>query len=218
LSRASLAERRKPPALSPKTLAAQLRPPELLFGYVDLVLHSDSIFTWGDDLAMPKEKRKKFLVHGGIQMAILRRMLLQWFLFIAIAGLLSFLVQFMVNPFQTGAETNNHFRVLLASQLVASFCLVPLFMADSLSQSNRFVGPIVRLKSYLRSVESNNPTPLSFREGDHWNELTDEVNTMFERLRAQELAATDEDHQVTLASAEQAEATDSPVALSKTDL
>ena len=110
-------------------------------------------------------------------------MLLQWFLFISIALFLSFIVQFMMNPLQSQAESDTQFRVLFLSQILASFCLVPLFIGDALKLSNRFVGPIVRLQSYLRKVESTDCPPLSFRAGDYWDDLPADVNGMFSRLR-----------------------------------
>ena len=61
--------------------------------------------------------------------------------------------------------------------------MVPAFIYDTIKLSNRFVGPILRLKNSVRSVADGKPvSPLKFRGGDFWHELADDFNRLNEKL------------------------------------
>ncbi len=58
--------------------------------------------------------------------------------------------------------------------------LAPLVAYDMLKMTNRFAGPMFRLRREMqRLVEQKSASPLTFREGDHWTELT----VIFNQLR-----------------------------------
>ncbi|MEO8494399.1 MAG: hypothetical protein ABI614_04980 [Planctomycetota bacterium] len=90
----------------------------------------------------------------------------------------------MLDPMQAPADRNNQIRVAITSLALASFGLVPVFVADSIKLSNRFVGPIVRLQTVIRQVGKGKPVELKFRDGDFWTDLPDDFNRMVERLEA----------------------------------
>jgi hypothetical protein len=48
---------------------------------------------------------------------------------------------------------------------------------DIVRMSNRFVGPVVRLRGALRELAENRPAqPLNFRDDDFWRELATDFN------------------------------------------
>ena len=68
--------------------------------------------------------------------------------------------------------------------LVASLLLLPLVMVDVVRFSNRFAGPIVRLRGAMRQFASGRPMePVHFRDGDLWSELAVDFNRVMERAQ-----------------------------------
>jgi hypothetical protein len=71
--------------------------------------------------------------------------------------------------------------------LVALGLSLPLFLIDVVRWSNRFVGPMLRLRRSMRELARGNGTaPMQFRKGDYWPEIADEFNA----IRAKTLDAT----------------------------
>lgn len=61
--------------------------------------------------------------------------------------------------------------------------LAPIFAYDLLRLSNRFVGPIFRLRRELRRLSNGEPvTMIDFREGDFWHDTADSFNRVREEL------------------------------------
>ena len=83
--------------------------------------------------------------------------------------------------------------------LIAAFLLLPVVLVDVLKLSNRFVGPILRLRTGLRALAMGETVPpMKFRDGDFWQEFATEFNVVaaqINRLRdesAQETEQTEE--------------------------
>jgi hypothetical protein len=59
------------------------------------------------------------------------------------------------------------------------FALLPVFMLDTTRFSNRFVGPIGRLRRHLRELGSDQNTgECSFRDNDFWSGMAEEFNVV----------------------------------------
>jgi hypothetical protein len=67
--------------------------------------------------------------------------------------------------------------------LLASLLLLPLVLFDCLRVSNRFVGPLLRLRRAMREAADGRPvSAINFREDDYWQELADDFNRLCEQL------------------------------------
>jgi hypothetical protein len=67
--------------------------------------------------------------------------------------------------------------------MVASLALLPVVMIDVVRTSNRFVGPVSRLKTALQELADGRPVqPLNFRDNDHWRDLAAEFNRAAARV------------------------------------
>jgi len=67
--------------------------------------------------------------------------------------------------------------------LAASLILLPVVMIDVLRTSNRFVGPVVRLRAALKDLADGRPAqPLNFRDNDQWRDLAMEFNRAAARV------------------------------------
>jgi hypothetical protein len=88
------------------------------------------------------------------------------------------------SPGQTWAQR-------ISSQLGYSFflgivvlSLLPAFMLDSIRFSNRFVGPLARMRRAMRELsEYGNTEELRFRDGDFWADAASEFNEMRKHYR-----------------------------------
>jgi len=68
-------------------------------------------------------------------------------------------------------------RYLLIVLVMAA--LLPAFVLDTVRLSNRFAGPMFRIRKAFRSTAAGEPfEPLVFRKGDFWKELADDYNRM----------------------------------------
>jgi hypothetical protein len=56
---------------------------------------------------------------------------------------------------------------------------------DTLKLTNRIVGPMCRVRASLRRINEGQEDwrPISFREGDFWREIADELNLVMQRLQ-----------------------------------
>ena len=99
-----------------------------------------------------------------------------------------------------GSEVNQE-DLRLMRLLDEQYLRTPAFgsrmMSQSLSRqigyavSNRFAGPMVRVRWTLQRIaEGEDVKPLSFREGDFWQEFSDDFNAAMLKQREGQLSAT----------------------------
>jgi hypothetical protein len=138
----------------------------------------------------PSARRRRYRIERKVQGAIARRIVYQWFLFLAVAAMALPLFNVMMRgdfsrPLaQTLSDTLTDFGILAVTFL----CLLPYFMLDTYKLTNRFAGPIYRLRNAIRAiVRGEKVPPVKFRKGDFWHDLADDFNAMLEK--SPELAA-----------------------------
>ncbi len=70
---------------------------------------------------------------------------------------------------------------------VASLALLPLVAFDLLRLTNRFAGPMFRLRRSLHDLAQGKPVAaIRFRQGDFWQEFADDFNTIAARVQETE--------------------------------
>ena len=68
--------------------------------------------------------------------------------------------------------------------LVASTLLLPLVILDMIRLSNRFTGPLLRLRRSMRELaRGEHVEPIEFRDGDYWQEFANEFNVLAARVQ-----------------------------------
>lgn len=133
-------------------------------------------------------KRTQIFVDPKVQGALLLRALLYWFYgtLAVVAWILVWRVLYAgpARPFWT------HFDELwsrMAPAFVAVTLLMPIVMFDLVRLSNRFTGPLFRMRGSMRQLaRGERVQPLQFREGDFWHDVAEEFNAMadyVQRLR-----------------------------------
>jgi len=115
---------------------------------------------------------------------------LHFFLFICGGAAFGLIVQFLSDPFASPLEHVKTFARHSAPMLVVLLCLIPVFIRDTLTLSNRIVGPICRLRDTVKRMgEGEEVPPLKFRRNDMWEDLPELFNRMVARLQAEETPA-----------------------------
>ena len=128
--------------------------------------------------------RSKVFVDSTVQGALARRIVLHWLVFFALSGLSLFTIEyFLGNVELTAAEHLSVFWAKYGLFFVLMIAIMPSFIYDAIKLSHRFAGPIMRLKSSMKSLADNgSATTLKFREGDYWRELSDDFNRVADRM------------------------------------
>jgi len=130
-----------------------------------------------------KQRRKKALVDPPVQQSLLKRMVLHWVVYVVAAMTLTLALQFCGQPFKPMKWHLSELWWNQAPSLLALLALLPVFILDSIKVSNKFAGPILRLRTAISDVSSGKKSePLSFREGDFWQSLARDFNSMVAKI------------------------------------
>ncbi len=130
-------------------------------------------------------KRSRILVDPKVQWSIAGRILCHWVMFLVCLVSISAMVRIMAaagdQPF---ADAWRAAAVAQVPILCVMFLLLPVFLRDTLKMSNRFAGPMYRLRTALRALsEKQSISPIKFRTGDFWLEAASDFNTVMEELQ-----------------------------------
>lgn len=142
-----------------------------------------------------KNNRKRLFVDREVQSALARRIAMHWLVFVIVTFvLIGFLQVCVETPSLLPSVILKTFLANNAMALLVSFALLPVFVYDLIQVSNRFAGPMMRLRSALADLASGKQIkPLNFREGDFWGEVASDFNKAFDLKSAtQSETATDE--------------------------
>jgi hypothetical protein len=132
---------------------------------------------------MSHPNRKKTFVDPKVQGALVRRLVLHWVSFVAVAALVAFCLQVLSNPFRPVSEHAQQAWWTHGPFLLVMFFMLPVFIMDTIKLSHRFAGPIYRLRNTIRSLaDGENFQPLKFRDFDFWQALADDFNRMMTRF------------------------------------
>jgi hypothetical protein len=122
-----------------------------------------------------------------VQGAVVVRCLIYWCLtlFVVFVALLSpeyiFAILGLVSP------TSPSIWLRYAPGLVIASAMTALMALDLLRCTNRFAGPMVRTRRFLRSLANGESVePISFRRGDYWRGYADELNAVLRHVQSLE--------------------------------
>ena len=129
--------------------------------------------------------RSQFIIDRSVQGALAKRVVAHWCCFFALTVLsLMTLEYFLGDPSLTFAGHANVVWGKYAFFFILMLAIMPTFIYDTLKMSNRFAGPIHRLKVSLRGLAdgSEEVSDLKFRENDFWRELSEDFNRVKARV------------------------------------
>ena len=129
-------------------------------------------------------QRKRLFVDRSVQGAILLRLIIHWVLFLFAAGAFLYFIELLGgSPRDAGKNmVSRH-----APTVLAVLVLAPIFLRDLCKLTNRFAGPMVRLRRAMHDLaEGREGASIHFRDGDFWDELAVDFNRIVERVQAAE--------------------------------
>lgn len=120
--------------------------------------------------------RKRLLVHPKVQWMLVGRVTLYWASCVATIYAMPILI---VKPLLFFYPDANKAALEVLSVFLATMLYVPMIGYDIIRVSNRFVGPMIRLRNSMhRLAIGEEVQPIKFREGDLWQEFADEFNSV----------------------------------------
>lgn len=129
-----------------------------------------------------KHRRKSEYIDPEVQGALARRISIHWLLFTALAAVLTVGLKWMADPFTPIATHLANAWWTYGPVLLVLTCLAPVFIFDAVKLSNRFTGPVLRLRSATRALaEGQHPGKITLRDNDFWKDLADDFNRVVDR-------------------------------------
>lgn len=151
-----------------------------------------------------KYRRGKLFVDPQVQGALILRVILYWVVCLATITLM--LLGWRILYGRPDAVFQTHLDEMwfqYGPAMIASLVLLPLVTLDIVRLSNRFVGPLVRLRRAMRALaRGEHVDPISFRDGDFWLEFAQEFNAVLARVQRNPLPKPEPEEEPVGAGAE----------------
>jgi len=136
---------------------------------------------------MNRSQRQQNFIDTSVQGSLLRRILTHWVIFFVTTAIAFLAMNTLLGDPSKSFAGRLQAEMMGASVLVFTFlALFPAFMLDTIRFSNRFVGPISRLRQELqRLAQTHQANELSFRDNDFWRDFANEFNSVSQTIRNQ---------------------------------
>ena len=132
---------------------------------------------------MAKLKRRQYFVDPKVQGALVLRLIGYWAVIMVTTTAMILCWRFITGPASLVTDMDGMW-FYYGPAIVSSFLLLPLLVIDCVRMSNRFAGPLYRLRRCMRELSAGMPVPpIHFREGDFWLEVADEFNAVSAKLQ-----------------------------------
>ncbi len=138
------------------------------------------------------QNRKQLYNDSKVQTALLARVVLYWCAYLIAVAAFILVWRIVTGPARVFYTHFEDMWFHFGPAVVVSFLLLPLVLWDMLKLSNRFVGPLTRLREHFRmGANGQEVPPIHFREGDFWHEVSEEFNAMVAEIQRRETADGD---------------------------
>ena len=138
-----------------------------------------------------KAMRKRLFVDPKVQGALIARVVMYWVICLITIALLLLCWDIVTGPARVFYMHFDDMWFFYGPAAIASFLLLPLVIIDIIRISNRFVGPLLRLRRSMRALaRGEDVEPIEFRNNDFWYDFADEFNAV--RARILQLSAENE--------------------------
>ena len=133
-------------------------------------------------MAAKHELRKRSFVDYRVQGALVVRAVLYWLTCLVTMTLLLLAWHMIMGPVRPLKAHLTELWTLYGPVAVASLVLLPGVIFDLVRLSNRFTGPMFRLRRSMHDLAQGKPVAaVQFRQGDFWREFADDFNTVATR-------------------------------------
>ncbi len=133
-------------------------------------------------------RRSKSLVDPEVQGSVLKKVAMHWLLlFLCNTIALVIWVRLFEQPDAAWGDTLRDCLQRYLPFFVVTIVLLPAFVWDTLKLTNRFAGPILRLRLALSdAADGRIVAPLHFRQNDFWREIAENFNSVLSRVTVAE--------------------------------
>jgi hypothetical protein len=139
---------------------------------------------------LPKPfRRKRLFVDPRVQGALVVRVVVYWFLCLLTVTLMLLCWRILTGPARMFYTHFDDMWFFYGPAAVASLLLLPVVVMDVLRLSNRFAGPMLRLRRGMRDLAHGQPVkPIEFRDGDFWQDFAQDFNAVLVRIQGSAIA------------------------------
>lgn len=143
-----------------------------------------------------KSFRKQLFVDPKVQGALVKRVVVYWVFCLCTIATMLFCWDMLTGPARAPWKHFDAMWFHYGPALIASILVLPLIIVDIVRMSNRFAGPLVRLRRSMRKLaQGEYVEPIKFRDDDFWKEFADEFNTVVARVQGDDPnTPTEPDH------------------------
>ena len=133
-----------------------------------------------------KHKRKHLFVGPKVQGALVARVVLYWAVCLITISLMLLCWRILTGPARMFYTHFNDMWFFYGPVLIASVVLLPLVIVDIIRMSNRFAGPMLRLRRAMRELaRGQQVAPIKFRKGDFWQDFAEDFNALSARVQGE---------------------------------
>ena len=153
---------------------------------------------------MAARKRKRFLVDRAVQGRLVLRAAIYWlFCLMSIVTFTACWIAMTEQP-ANSSELFSRLRSGYAPAFFASLIMLPIVLYDIVRFSNRFAGPLLRMRTLVKAMaDGETAQPIKTRQGDFWKEFSEDFNRLAQRvgrLEPQSIAETEGELEEAVAS------------------
>ncbi len=132
---------------------------------------------------MATRKRKRFMVDRAVQGQLVIRAGVYWlFCLLSIVTFTACWIAWTEQP-ANSQELMTRLRSGYAPAFFASLIMLPVVLFDILRFSNRFAGPLRRMRTLVKAMADGEKTqPIKTRQGDFWKDFAEDFNRLAERV------------------------------------
>ncbi len=128
--------------------------------------------------------RKQIFVDPKVQGTLIFRVIVYWTVCVVTISVMLLCWRMLTGPARMPFTHLDDMWFHYGPALVASFLLLPLVIYDIVRTSNRFTGPLLRLRRSMKALAAGEQVkPIRFRDGDFWQELAEDFNAVTRRLQ-----------------------------------
>lgn len=142
---------------------------------------------------MSDKKRNRLFADHKVQGALIKRLVGYWFFAWLVVLGLALLVAVLFGMAADDVSIGQAISRILANlwlPILISIMVLPVLVRDCLRLSNRFAGPVLRLRRGIKQLaDGETAQPIKLRTGDFWQELADDFNRVVERFQPTEASS-----------------------------
>lgn len=146
--------------------------------------------------------RRQWYVDSNVQRDLILRFVYYWAASMLFLTLPIALVNCVLHPNLSFLTHATNVFLIHWPVLVTLSMMVPFLVNDITRFSNRFAGPVYRLRRELkRFADTGEMAEIQFRDGDFWPDLADGINFLSARVKELERQLADSNRETSAASA-----------------